>query len=244
VVLPASGRDADNDALDALRGRFAAADRPVHVLADEAGEDETKIVAAMGTVLRSLPKTSDGAAKQGAPAGAALAILPGFDGRTASAMHAWLGARYDSVAVIAPEAGWVRGMNGTPMRATHRYAEPPALAKGALLVMPGGFWPHSEGQEREKQRIQWVVKQHADAEAHVVAVGLDSYELARLGGRAFKGADVTGTDQVDWAMRGKPVTFKLGEQVIHAAGHRLTTARGFESVPALWQALNAVQAEQ
>lgn len=246
VVLPgASGKDQiDAASIEGLQGRFAAAERPVHVLDEQAVGNEAKIVAAMRAVLESLPQGSDEEAADVNPMEAVLAITPGFDGRTAAAMHAWLHRRFDRVATMAPETGWVRGMNGTPLRAGHRYADPPKLAEGALIVMPGGFWPHSKGQRAEKQRVRWVVDQHADVNAHVVAIGLDSYELVRLGGEAFKGAAVTGTDQVDWAMRGKPVTFKLGEAVVHAPEHRLTTARGFESVPALWRILEGPQDPQ
>jgi len=227
----------------ALARRFSKADRAVLELAEETTTDNDKLAKALRGLLDELPEAAPEDGEAEAPADAVLAIMPGFDGRTASAMAAWLRARHERVAIVAPEAGWVRGMNGTPLRAGYEYADPPPLADGARIVMPGGFWPHSEDQRDEQRRIEWVVARHADAKARLVALGLDSYELIRHSGKAFAGAAVTGTDQVDWAMRGKPVSFKLRRSVVHEPEHRLTTARGFDAVPKLWRVLEAAEGD-
>lgn len=254
VVLP--GKQAkkllEPDAMRAAIAAFAAAGKPIIAVGDDvadridAGDAVTVVPAEAEAALRQSldilrshqdarqPAATDEAADTPAP-DAVLALAPGFDGKVAAAMDAWLRARGRTVLTLSTEAGWVRGLNGTPIQAHASYKNAPRLARDAWIVMPGVNWPTTKNAAAEQHRIDWVIEQYDQRNARLIVFGIDTLELVKRSNKKFQSVAVTGSDQVWWSVRGAGADFQLRKQVVQS--DRLITARGFQSVPEVWATL-------
>ncbi len=125
-----------------------------------------------------------------APAPAALAVTPGFDDAVVAALAAALKQRGLDVLYVAPQAGWVRGVNGTAVLATATYADA-SVAPAAVVVAPGYFWAK---RDSDAARKAWLLARY-DAGATLVVFGFDSLLLGpdeRFAGKRFSGSDPAG----------------------------------------------------
>ncbi len=168
--------------------------------------------------LRDMPAEQPAQPK---PATAAIALDNGFDGRVFAAMKAHLEYKGHEVLVIGPEAGWIRGINGTPAEVQATYDDA-NLAEDAVIVAPGGLWPGEHMQT--DTRIDWLLERHGTG-ATIVAFGFDSLYIGRR--EQFDGKSFATTAQVRWAFQGAG---SYTEDPAVVTTERLITAKGFEQV--------------
>ncbi len=192
---------------------------------------ESKAERKAGSVDAALRAVADLAHRHGAvraeqreaePATAAIALMPSFDGRVAAAAMALLEYEGRRVAVIGPEAGWVRGQAGLPFHTDGTYVDPPPLADGAVIVAPGGVWGKCDA---DATRLKWLTARHEAGDV-LLAVGMDSRRLANFSD-AFKGKPFASTAQAAWFMH--PARYVDAPAV--ASAERLVTARGADALP-------------
>lgn len=160
--------------------------------------------------------------REAEPATAAIALMPSFDGRAAAAAKALLEYEGRRVAILAPDAGWVRGQAGLPFRADGAYADPPPLADGAVIVAPGGVWSKCDA---DATRLEWLMSRYEAGDV-LLAVGMDSRRLANFS-ETFKGKSFASTAQAAWFMH--PARYVDAPAVVSA--ERLVTARGADALP-------------
>jgi len=247
IVLPGEAlkQEGPRAAAGRLAAAFAAAGRSVLLVGEAAGavqvEGAVRVPAepagalreAVGHLQQCVPPPEPAAPP--APRRAVLALAEGFDDQVAAAMLAWLAARDERVLVLAERAGWVRGLNGTAIRAAAAYGGHPPVARDALIVLPGAAWPREQGEGADP-RVAWALARHGEG-ARLVAFGLDCLALARGGKDLVRDREVAGSDQTWWALRDLGARFALGAETAQT-GERLITARGFSSVPRVWAMLS------
>ena len=163
------------------------------------------------------------------PFGGVIAVQPGFDDQVVAAMRLLLMARGRKVAVVGPEKGEVRGLNGMKVSATRTYADDVPLSKDAIVVAPGAIWPKKELDKSDKTRCAWLLARR-DAGATLVAFGFDSARLSRE--PVFKGRPFATSDQ-------QGPSRKLGIGVYSPeravwTDDRLLTARGADCLAEAW----------
>ena len=171
---------------------------------------------------------------------AALALREGFDDAVAVTLLSQLRALGFEVIIIAPQQGWLRGLNGLPLEASADY-ETANLAEQALIVLPGGHYPEyrenarqgeqadwlAQQDERDQRRQAWLQQQWENG-ARFVAVGSDSWLLTR-NNKAFSGLQVSSSSQLRWSFHGDGARFS--NDTVLQSHDRLLTARGFDALP-------------
>jgi len=162
---------------------------------------------------------------------AALVLHDGFDGRSAAALKAFLEFKGKTVAVVAPAAGWVRGIQGTVLEADTTFADV-ELSDDAVLIAPGVTWPEPGGEEGEAestntQRMAWIVKRYAQG-ARVIAVGHDSYHFAQLS--EVKDATFASSHQALWYFKRTGNKYSGEDAVL--TSDRLVTTKGPDTLGA------------
>ncbi|MFP3938485.1 MAG: DJ-1/PfpI family protein, partial [Phycisphaerae bacterium] len=155
------------------------------------------------------------------PATAALVLDHGFDGRVFAAAKSHLQAQGHDVLVVGPEAGWLRGLKGTPAEVDAAF-EDAMVADDAVIVAVGGLWP--EKYANTEQRIDWLLNSY-DEGATIVAFGFDSLYLGRR--ERFKGKKFATSAQARWSFQGAGGYTNAG---VTRTDERLITAKGFEQV--------------
>jgi protease I len=163
------------------------------------------------------------------PFGAVIAVQPGFDDQVVAAMRLLLMAQGRKVAVVGPEKGEIRGLNGMKVSATRTYAEDLPLTPRAVIVAPGAIWPKKELDKSDKMRCAWLLARR-DAGATLVAFGFDCERLSRepvFKGKAFSSSDQYGPSR------------KLGIGVLAPeravwTDDRFLTAKGADCLAEAW----------
>ncbi|MGC9454695.1 MAG: DJ-1/PfpI family protein [Phycisphaerae bacterium] len=203
------------------------------------GDDVLRPEGSHGEILASL--LSD--AKRGMPypqpvpprpATAAIVLDHGFDGRVFAAAKSHLQAQGHEVLVVGPEAGWLRGLNGTPAEVQSTF-EDSMVADDAVIVAVGGLWP--EEYSNIDQRVDWLLDRY-DAGATIVAVGFDSLYLGRQ--ERFKGRKFATSAQARWSFQGAG---GYTDVEVAETAERLITAKGFEQVARAMKLLEEHQDE-
>ena len=183
--------------------------------------------AELGRLIEAARAT--GADEGAGPFGGAIAVQPGFDDQVVAAMRLLLMAQGRKVAVVGPEKGEIRGLNGMKVLATRTYAEDLPLTPGAVIVAPGAIWPKQELDKSDKTRCAWLLARR-DAGATLAAFGFDCERLSRE--PVFKGKAFATSDQ-------RRPSRKLGMGVFSPeravwTDDRLLTAKGADFLADAW----------
>jgi len=163
------------------------------------------------------------------PFGGAIAVQPGFDDEVVAAMRLLLMAQGHKVAVVGPEKGEIRGLNGMKVLATRTYGEDLPLTPGAVIVAPGAIWPKRELDKSDTARCAWLLARR-EAGATLVAFGFDCELLSKE--PVFKGKAFATSDQ-------RRPSRKLGMGVFSPeravwTDDRLLTAKGADFMADAW----------
>jgi protease I len=181
------------------------------------------------------------AAPDDAPYTAAVALREGFDDQTYAALRAALGWANRKTAVVGPEKGELPGLNGMVVKTSHAYAQPPDLAAGAIIVLPGGLYPDKVAQaqqaeqpkwldqqaERDALRMKWAMDAYAKGATLLVA-GYDGSRMAEL--EACKGLAFAGPSHAGSKFANKPGKMAGGKEKALKTAERIYSAQCFEAL--------------
>jgi putative intracellular protease/amidase len=207
------------------------ADRTVKVGSGGVTLHPSASVAESAELVRLIEAARATGADEGAgPFGSAIAVQPGFDDEVVAAMRLLLMAQGRKVAVVGPEKGEVRGLNGMKVSATRTYAEELPLTPGAVIVAPGAIWPKKELDKSDAVRCAWLLARR-EAGATLVAFGFDSTRLSRepvFKGKAFSSSDQHGPS------RKLGIGVSSPERAVWT-DDRLLTAKGADCLADAWR---------
>lgn len=154
---------------------------------------------------------------------AAIAVVGGCDEKIVAATQAVLSAAGHRVAVLAPKAGYVRGMYGMPIKADAAYGDAANLAPDAVIVAPGGLWPKSA--KEHQPRVDWLLARYK-AGARLVACGYDNVYLAADAG--FAGKTFAAPDQAQWSFDRPGGQFSQAKALV--AADRFISVKDFDAL--------------
>ncbi|MFP4107359.1 MAG: DJ-1/PfpI family protein [Phycisphaerae bacterium] len=167
--------------------------------------------------IRTIAKCGFDAAKDASTEASAqptavIAVKKGFDGKVVAAMKAFLEYKGKHVAIVGHERGWVKGLNGMPVKVDLTYDEDFSgfqKLDQPVVVAPGGHWPVKadarqadqpewidKQDKRDQARINWLLDQYKSG-ATLVTFGMDSLYVGK--NEMFKGKTFAGSDQTVWA---------------------------------------------
>lgn len=185
------------------------------------------------------------------PYTAAIALADGFDDRVAAGMLGVLRARGHRVALVAAQAGPVRGWQGTTLKAQFGYTDKIAWPKGMVVVAPGGLWPTHDPNARQAEQPQWVVDQapreqeridwmlaRYDEDGMLATFGFDGLRIGRL--PRFRGHSFAASEQTLWSFGRDGGKFSK-ERLVQTAD-RIISARGSDEIGLVARALPASMA--